>query len=108
MIITKREIEFIEVSYWACNNEQHRHTKESVAQHCIDNSNKPKKIQKRWSRRALVTMKNQYEEGRTQAQLARDYKMSSANMARLLKQAKWMIDREIRTGKVSSRAQYDE
>lgn len=95
---TKKEIELVEVEYWTCNDNKHRHRTKEVAERCIYKSCAKKKEHKRWSKAELYELLDKKLAGENMAQLSRDMCMSNSNMTRLTNKAHRIRLREERTG----------
>lgn len=92
MLITKKEVEYIESEYWTCHNKDHRHRKQHVAEKCIAKSEQPKRDIKRWTRQELLSFLEYKRYGSNMTVLAKALGMSRANMSRLIDKAE-RIDR---------------
>lgn len=93
-----KKIELIESEYWSCCNDEHRHRTQSVAQKCIDKSNAPRKIIKRWSKDELFAFLDRKESGESMVSIAREQGFSVSNVVSLIDKAERIRDREARTG----------
>ena len=79
---SEKKLELIEVEYWTCHNENHRHKTLAVAEKCIKkHESKPRKKVKRWTHEMLLNVLDMRDKGVTFREIGEAYQVS-ANRAR--------------------------
>ena len=81
-------IEFIEVSYWTCEIDSHRHKTQTVANICLAKTSSQTKVNKRrWTREMIADAAEAVIGGKTYACVAKEFGISAGRMSQVISSA---------------------
>lgn len=84
---TKQETELVEVTYWTCCVDAHRHQTEQVAEACIAKHEKPKELRRRWTRAMMADAVDAALGGATYSEVGRSFGITGGRVQNVIRKA---------------------
>ena len=82
------EAKIVEVSYWTCHCENHRHKKREYAQSCIYKSEKPVRVLNHWTEEKYKEVLDKWRKNDiTKAELGREYNVNAERIRQIIAKA---------------------
>ena len=86
---SEKKIELVEVEYWSCHNEKHRHKTQDIAQRCIDKHESTPRKARKWTSEMLLKVLDLRDDGKSFREIGEAFGVS-ANRGR---QVHWKAER---------------
>lgn len=84
---TEKRTKMVELIYWTCENPDHNHSSQRVAEACIAKANKPKHVTNVWTFELYRSALARYEAGETLTALGKEFGVSCARMRQVVNKA---------------------
>ena len=96
---TRKETEFVQITYWTCPVAEHRHKTKSVAEACISKNSAPKRPLRRWTKLELADAFESVLMGKSYREAGEPFNIGSSRMQqvfrkvnRILLQTKYRVE----------------